>query len=165
MSIRISALETALVARLQNGGLDANGQPPERHISRGGMTPCRHCLRDIAAGETYLILAHRPFASAQPYAELGPIFLHGEPCRRHPDSAEIPAMFLGRPGFLIRGYGGDDRIVYGTGRIVPPAAMAEAAAEIFADPRVAYIHVRSASNNCYQAHIDRSPSERPGMPG
>ena len=39
MSIRISALETALVARLQEGGLDANGQKPERHISPGGMMP------------------------------------------------------------------------------------------------------------------------------
>ena len=156
MSIRISALETALVARLQEGGLDANGQKPERHISPGGMMPCRHCLADIAAGEPYLILALRPFPKAQPYAEQGPIFLHAEPCRRHPDSGEMPAMFLERPGFLVRGYGADDRIVYGTGRIVAPAAMTEAAEDMFADPRVAYVHVRSATNNCYQARIDRA---------
>jgi hypothetical protein len=29
------------------------------------------------------------------------------------------------------------------------------AEEIFADPRIAYIHIRSARNNCYQARIDR----------
>ncbi len=157
MSIRISALKTALVANLQNGGLDANGQKPERHISKGGgMMPCRHCLADIEAGEPYLILAHRPFPKAQPYAEQGPIFLHAEPCSRHPDSAHVPALFLDRPGYLIRGYGADDRIVYGTGRIVAPAAMAGAAEDMFADARVAYIHVRSASNNCYQARIDRA---------
>jgi Protein of unknown function (DUF1203) len=156
MSIRISALETALVRSLQSGGTDANGQRPERHVCKGGMMPCRHCLRDIGEGEPYLILAHRPFPQAQPYAEQGPIFLHAEPCPRHPDSAEVPAMFLGRPGYLIRGYGTDDRIVYGTGRIVAPSAMPQAAETMFGDPRVSYIHVRSASNNCYQARIDRS---------
>ena len=75
---------------------------------------------------------------------------------RHPDSADVPAMFLEREGYLIRGYGADDRIVYGTGKIVASAAMAEAAEEMFGNARVAYIHVRSASNNCYQARIDRA---------
>ena len=60
MSIRFVALDTELVKRLQAGGADANGQKPERHISSGGMTPCRHCLADIKAGEPYLIVAHRP---------------------------------------------------------------------------------------------------------
>src|SRR5262245_39052954 len=157
MSIRISALETAVVEKLRNGGLDANGHKPERHVGKGGgMMPCRHCLTDIEAGEPYLILAHRPFPKAQPYAEQGPIFLHAESCRRHPDSADVPDLFLERASYLIRGYGADDRIVYGTGKIVVSAGMPAAAAEMFDDPRVAYIHVRSASNNCYQARIDRA---------
>lgn len=156
MSIRIIALETGLVKSLQNGGLDANGHKPERHVCQGGMMPCRHCLTDIKAGEPYLILAHRPFPKAQPYAEQGPIFLHADPCQRHPDSEDVPALFLERKDYLIRGYGADDRIVYGTGKIVAPTAMAEAAGEMLGDARVAYIHVRSASNNCYQARIDRA---------
>ena len=156
MSIGIVALDSALVKRLQNGGLDANGHKPERHICEGGgMMPCRHCLTDIRAGEPYLILAHRPFPSAQPYAEQGPIFLHAESCPRHPDSEAVPAMFLERKDYLIRGYGADDRIVYGTGKIVAPAAMVEAAQAMFGNTRVAYIHVRSASNNCYQCRVDR----------
>jgi hypothetical protein len=120
------------------------------------MMPCRHCLSDIREGEPYLILAHRPFPSAQPYAEQGPIFLHAEPCQRHRDSSEVPAMFLGRRDYLIRGYGADHRIVYGTGQIVPPASMAKAAEDMFSDSRVDYIHVRSASNNCYQCRIDKA---------
>jgi hypothetical protein len=120
------------------------------------MMPCRHCLADIAAGEPYLILALRPFPSAQPYAEQGPIFLHAEPCRRHPDSGEMPAMFLERPGFLIRGYGPDDRIVYGTGQIVPTPEIPAAAERMLADQRVRYVHVRSASNNCYHCRIERA---------
>ena len=156
MSIRFVPLETELVRRLQAGGPDANGQVPERHTSQGGMMPCRHCLADIAAGERYLILAHRPFPEAQPYAEQGPIFLHAENCPRHPQNEDAPRMFLTREAVMIRGYGSDDRIVYGTGRIVPPMQMAEAAREAFNDPRVRYLHVRSATNNCYQCRIDRA---------
>jgi len=156
MSIRFVALDTEVVRRLQAGGGDANGHKPERHISPGGMMPCRHCLSDIKTGEPYLILAHRPFPSAQPYAEQGPIFLHAQSCQRHPDCEAPPRMFLEREGYLIRGYASDDRIVYGTGRIAAPAVMADAAREAFGNPRVAYVHVRSASNNCYQCRIDRA---------
>lgn len=156
MSMRVVALDTGLVRKLQNGGLDANGQAPERHIAEGGMMPCRHCLTDIKAGEPYLILALRPFPSAQPYAEQGPIFLHADSCARRPDSQDVPPMFFERASYLVRGYGSDDRIVYGTGKIVAPAAVAAEASEMFTDQRVSYIHVRSASNNCYQCRIERA---------
>jgi hypothetical protein len=118
--------------------------------------PAATASTDIKAGEPYLILAHRPFPAAQPYAEQGPIFLHAESCPRHPDGEDVPAMFREREDYLMRGYSADDRIVYGTGKIVAPAAMPEAAQAMFGNARVAYIHVRSASNNCYQCRIDRA---------
>ena len=57
---------------------------------------------------------------------------------------------------LIRGYGADDRIVYGTGQVVATAELATAAAQLLERPEVAYLHVRSASNNCYQCRIERT---------
>ena len=54
---------------LQRGGPDAYGMPPERRISDGDGVPCRHCLRTVAAGKDYLVLAYRPFPEFQPYAE------------------------------------------------------------------------------------------------
>ena len=76
---RFLALPTAAVRAVQAGCADANGQPPERYVSDGDGNPCRHCLSEIAAGQAMLVLAWRPFPSPQPYAELGPIFLHAEP--------------------------------------------------------------------------------------
>ena len=70
-ALRWLALPSAPVAALRAGGLDANGQPPERHVSDGDGNSCRHCLEDIAAGVPMLILAWRPFPAPQPYAELG----------------------------------------------------------------------------------------------
>ena len=154
MSIRFIALDTQLVRALQAGGPDANGQTPERQISPGDGIPCRHCLQPVAKGEPFLILSHRPFPAPQPYAEQGPIFLHAEPCARPDAGPEIPRM-LASPRYIVRGYAANDRIVYGSGQIVATPEIPFAAAGLFEDPRVAYLHVRSASNNCYQCRIDR----------
>ncbi len=154
MSIRFVPLETSIVRALQEGHSDANGQTPERQISTGSGVPCRHCLDQVKEGEPYLILAHRPFPEPQPYAELGPIFLHADACARYQASEKLPPM-LASPQYLIRGYSAGHRIVYGSGRIVPTATIPDAATDMLRDERISYIHVRSASNNCYQCRIDR----------
>ena len=64
-------------------------------------------------------------------------------------------MFLKREHYLLKGYRADDRICYGTGQIVASAEVPAAAARILARDEVAYVHVRSALNNCYQCLIDR----------
>jgi len=157
--IRFSALDSEIVNRYRTGDGDAYGQAPKRAICPGGGAPCRHCLCDIEAGEPMLILAHRPFPAAQPYAETGPIFLHAEACPRYADSARPPAMFRQRDKLLMRGYDHKDRIVYGTGGAVAVADLAEAAAALLARAEVAYVHLRSAAYNCYQCRVDRAESE------
>ncbi|RUU76069.1 DUF1203 domain-containing protein, partial [Mesorhizobium sp. M7A.F.Ca.MR.362.00.0.0] len=112
MTIQFKALPTEGVRTLQRGGIDAYGQMPERKISDGDGMPCRHCLKNIAAGDAYLVLAYRPFPQLQPYAETGPIFLHGEECDRAAESEALPEI-LESPDYIVRGYGGNDRIVYG----------------------------------------------------
>ena len=154
MGIRFVALETDLVRRLQARGPDANDQVPERRVTETDGLPCRHCLQLIGKGEGYLTLAHRPFPVPQPYAEMGPIFLHAEACARGGGDANIPP-FLSSPRHIVRGYGADDRIVYGTGAIVATPEIPAAAQHMFENVTVQYIHVRSASNNCYHCRIDQ----------
>lgn len=151
--MQFSALPTELVTRWRSGEPDANGQAPERATSDGEGNPCRHCLCNIPKGAEMLILAHRPFDGLHPYAELGPIFVCAEECPRG-GGADLPAILTTSPDYLIKGYSADNRIVYGTGRIVPKADIAARAAALFADPRVVYLHARSARNNCYLARID-----------
>ena len=154
-ALKFLALDSETACNLQAGQPDANGQRPERQISDGSGVPCRHCLHDVAAGEPFLVLAHRPFPEAQPYAETGPIFLHAEPCERHGEGDGVPASYLTRAQLLIRGYGADNRIVYGTGQVVASAEIGAVARDLLAAPEVAYLHLRSASNNCYQCRIQR----------
>ena len=151
--MRFVPIPTAIARPYQAGGLDAYGLPPERAVSDGGGNPCRHCLRMIPEGAGMLILAHRPFPALQPYAETGPIFLCADACASG-GGAALPDI-LQSPDYILRGYSAEDRIVYGTGAVVPTVQlMAEAAARL-ADPRVAYVHVRSARNNCFQVRIER----------
>ncbi len=148
------ALPTDTVRALQAGQPDAYGHKPERAISDGSGTPCRHCLRDVPQGKEMLILAHRPFDGLHPYAETGPIFLCADPCERG-GGPDLPEVLTTSPDYLLKGYSAQDRIVYGTGMVVPKDRIAEHAAQTFADDRVAYVHVRSSRNNCYLARIDR----------
>lgn len=154
LPVRFTPLPTDQVRALQAGLPDAYGNAPERAVSDGNGNPCRHCLNDIAEGAEMLILAHRPFPAPQPYAETGPIFLCAEPCAPW-EGAGLPPVLTTSPTYLIRGYGAEDRIVYGTGAVVAMAETPARAAALFADPAVRYVHVRSASNNCYQCRIDR----------
>lgn len=155
MSVIFHALPAPQIRALQSGAPDFYGQTAEHAISDGQGTPCRHCLRDTPANAGILILSYLPFPSDQPYAEVGPIFLCADECALHEPSSELPAILKTSPDHLIKGYGADDRIVYSTGQIIPPAQMVAAAQTIFADSAVAYIHIRSARNNCYQCKITR----------
>lgn len=150
--MRFSPIPTELVRAYQSGGLDANGQVPERQISDGDGNPCRHCLQMIPKGADMLVLAHRPFPAPQPYAEVGPIFLCADAC--HAGGGEALPQILDSPSYIVRGYGPNDRIVYGTGAVVDTQSLQDEAARRLADPRVAYVHVRSARNNCFQVRID-----------
>lgn len=150
--MRFTPIHTEVVRAYQSGGPDANGQVPERKVSDGDGNPCRHCLQMIPQGAEMLILAHRPFPAPQPYAELGPIFLCADACEA--GGGEAFPEILESPTYIVRGYGPDDRIVYGTGAVVPTSALESEASARLADPRVAYVHVRSARNNCFQVRID-----------
>ncbi len=157
MTIRFTPIATDIVRRLQADGPDANGQTPERAISDGGGNPCRHCLRMVPQGAGMLVLAHRPFPAPQPYAEVGPIFLCADPeaCPAPEPSDAVPEA-LSSPDYILRGYSADHRIVYGTGAVASTDRLGDEAEARLADPRVAYLHVRSARNNCYQVRIDRA---------
>lgn len=154
-ALRFVALDTTLAEAWRGGAPDANGQTPERQVSDGDGNTCRHCLDEIAEGDSFLVLAHRPFPAPQPYAEVGPIFVHAEDCPRYREEAGPPPWYARRQMVLIRGYGSDDRIVYGTGKVIPSTEIEATAKAILKDPEIAYLHLRSSTNNCYQFRIER----------
>jgi hypothetical protein len=154
MPLAVRGIPTEEVQRLRAGGPDAHGQPPLTRTAEGLANPCRHCLDLIAPGDEKLVLAYRPFAAPQPYAEVGPIFLHKASCERY-DRDALPAWFAFMDPAIIRGYDGDDWIRYDTGQVVAGPQIDATCRQILADASVAYVHVRSKFN-CFQCRVDRA---------
>jgi hypothetical protein len=154
MELRVQGIPTDEVARIRAGGADANGQAALRRRAEGLANPCRHCLGLIAEGEGKLVLGWRPFDTAQPYAETGPIFLHPGQCP-HYEASELPAWFAFMEPAIIRGYDAGDWIRYDTGDVVAGAELGDACRRILADETVAYVHIRSKFN-CFQCRVDRA---------
>jgi hypothetical protein len=154
MTIKFLPLPTAAVRALQAGGPDAYGHAPEVRVSAGVGVPCRHCLRTVPAGEPFLVLAYRPFDGLNAYTETGPIFLCAERCEPAAPSGAVPPM-MDAPDYIVRGYDSGEAIIYGTGGVVPTGAIADRARELLGRPDVAFVHVRSARNNCFQVRVER----------
>lgn len=157
MSIHFVGLPSDTVAAIKTEGKDAYGLPPDRRVSEGAGFPCRHCLGETPRGADYLIVAHRPFEGVNAYTETGPIFLCADACLAWEPSADLPPM-LRSPSYIVRGYTADERIRYGTGRVVETPRIAQTATQILEDPEIAFVDVRSASNNCFQCRVVRAPA-------
>lgn len=153
MRLAVRGIDSAFADLVRRGGEDANGQVALSIKAMGPANPCRHCLQLIEEGDDKLVLAYRPFTGLQPYAEVGPIFLHQRECIRY-DSERLPAWFAYLEPALIRGYGHDDWIRYETGKVVAGGELVAACERILGNPEVAYVHIRS-KYNCFQCRVDR----------
>ena len=156
MKLQFSGLPSAAVEAIHHTGLDSYGDPVERHPSaaEGGM-PCRHCLQNVPAGKPFLALAHRPFTGRNPFTETGPIYLCDPFCAPATASPDVPT-FLSAPQYILRGYGPDERIVYGTGAVTPRAELKAYAETLLSRDDIAFVDLRSASNNCFLCRIHRA---------
>lgn len=143
-----------VAAHVRAGGLDAYGLPPERRISDGTGVPCRHALRIVPAGAPYLIVAHRPFDGLNPYTETGPIFVSADDGPGAQPSFALPATMYG-PSYIVRGYTHDERILYGTGAVVPTPEVIDVCDGLLRRAEIAFVHIRSATNNCFTVRVER----------
>jgi hypothetical protein len=153
MTLTYRAMPTEIARAYQRGCADAYGNSPQRFISDGDGNPCRHCLRMIAEGDEALLIAYRPFTTIQAFAETGPVFLHARECTRG-GGGRIPEI-LASPDYIVRGYSADERIVYGTGGVIPREDIAARADELLQRSDIAFVDIRSSRNNCYQCRIER----------
>lgn len=154
--ITFSGISQTKADSLRRGAVDANQQFPETQVSDGNGNPCRACLQMIARDDPFLVFAHRPFDTINPYTEVGPVFMHKHQCSIYrSDSEVIPAVLKDSNQYILRGYNKENRIMYGTGQITPQEEIIPYARSLFENPSIEFVHVRSATNNCWQARIDR----------
>jgi hypothetical protein len=115
--------------------------------------PCRSCLRDAEVGDSLTLTTFNPFEGSSAYSQPGPIFLHADGCRPYPQIGRIPAQLL-RRDLSVRAF--DDAHVMVEARLTPGTGLEAVATALFADDRVAYLHVHNAAAGCWAVRIDRT---------
>jgi hypothetical protein len=117
------------------------------------QAPCRVCLRIPREPEELILLSHRPLTDTGPYAEVGPIFVHAQPCAPYDTQSEFPADFAERR-LILRAYDRDGRIADAV--VAPPGTAPERAEELLARENVSEVHVRHESYTCFDFKIVRA---------
>lgn len=153
-TLRAVAMSSEYAGRIRASRRDDYGNTVVPIVDEAGGSPCRHCLRLSAPGDTMLLFSYRPFHTAVPYQEVGPVFLHAEPCERFSASAGLPDAFLNRP-LILRPYDSGDNI-YDSQRYAEAGKAENVANELLADPQVAYVHARSWTRGCYMFRLERA---------
>lgn len=160
-TFRVSPLTPSFATRIRRDMKDAHGHALA--VRRDALRhQCRACLRLTKPGEGFILLSYSPFASDQPYAEVGPIFIHEKECRFDEDAGAYPGEFP-REAMVLRAYGAGDEIV--DAALVNGRPVEDVIAEFFENPRVAYLHARNGAYGCFMFRIDREePLERVRLP-
>jgi len=153
----IHPIEPEVLAELRQR--DDAGRAPRLLVDEEGGSPLRCCLRPIEPGEKVALVSYAPLrrwaagtgAEPGPYDEVGPVFIHAEPCPGHP-GRDFPER-LTRSHRVLRAYGSDGQIL--GGRLVEPGPAGDAGTiqaaltELFGDPEVALVQVRAVEFGCF----------------
>ncbi|MFJ7204471.1 DUF1203 domain-containing protein [Streptomyces sp. NPDC098789] len=131
-------------------------------------SPLRCCLRGIEAGDRVSLVSYAPLrrwaadTGVEPgaYDEVGPVFIHAEPCAGPGEDGGSGGYPFARPGALrtVRRYDADGHIVGGRLFEIPDDAAAgfeRVLGEAFAEPEVALVHVRALEYGCFQFEVRR----------
>ncbi len=149
---RIVPLSRDYVETIRRTMTDACGHRLQVHVNRAHGNPCRFTLRQSPPGEELLLVSHRPFRGDHPYAEIGPIFIRLRGDAGYTDVHRFPAE-IDPTTRIFRAYDAAERIVDARIGTPNPDALIR---ELFANPAVDCIHVRSLTYGCYTFKIERA---------
>jgi hypothetical protein len=148
----IRPLAAEYAHELRTTRCDVFGQPIDERRDEAPHQ-CRVCLRLTAPGEAYLLLSHRAHWDDTLFAETGPVYIHARHCEPYADVERWPAEFP-RAEVVLRAYDANHEIA--AAELVGGRATEDVIGELFAMPRVAYLHARNSTYGCYMFRIDRA---------
>ncbi|GAA0585731.1 DUF1203 domain-containing protein [Paractinoplanes ferrugineus] len=156
MEFVVSPISADWLSTVRRSGVDDSGRCYDTFTAAEAGAPLRCCLRDAAAGERLALVAYRPGGTAGAYREIGPVFVHADPCAGYRRPGAYPAGFRGRRQ-VLRAYDRDGRIA---DAILAEGGDAEAGIErLLGRPEVAVLHSRNVLYGCYMFAI--GPAVRP----
>lgn len=114
--------------------------------------PCRITLADAVIGERVLLLPYVHHDVAGPYRSSGPIFVREGAHQASFQESEVPDAVRTRL-LSVRAYARDGWMV--ASEVGEGSDLESSVARLFADPRVAYLHLHHARAGCYSCRVDR----------
>ncbi len=114
--------------------------------------PCRVSLRDAPIGAQLLLLAFEHQSADSPYRASGPIYVARDATAPSLAVNELPTYVTLR-WISVRGYDGRGDIV--DAGVAPGTEVVAEIQRLFANPRVAYLHLHNARYGCYFCRVDR----------
>jgi hypothetical protein len=155
MSFRISGLPLTRFAPLFGMSDEALAafQIVRRVADRKPGFPCRVSLRDAEPGERVLLLnfSHQP--AGTPYRSNHAIYVREAATEAVPQPGEVPDVIRLRL-ISVRAFDAEDMMV--DADVVHGRELEPVIERIFADARVAYLHLHNAKPGCYAARVDRA---------
>jgi Protein of unknown function (DUF1203) len=165
-AFEIRGIDPGVLARLRV--TDDAGHSPRLVTEGAGGSPLRCCLRTSKPGERIALVSYAPLrpwaeetgADPGPYDEVGPVFIHPEPCGG-PSGTGYPEDYIGWSR-MFRAYRADGTILLGrlasADDVGDLAAAHRCVGEILADPEVAVVHARAIEFGCFTFEIRRIPA-------
>ncbi|MEV0240872.1 DUF1203 domain-containing protein [Streptomyces sp. NPDC050674] len=141
---------------------DDAGRPAAPFTDTEGGAPLRCCLRRSEPGERIALVSYAPLrrwaaqthATPGAYDEVGPVFIHAEPCAGRAADG-LPFTDAHR---TVRRYSARGHIL--GGRLVEePDSFDKALREAFDDPAVALVHVRAVEYGCFLYEVRRGSEQ------
>ncbi len=151
---RITALPPepfAPLFALDDAGLARHGARRRTADAKPGF-PCRVSLVDAEPGERLILLPFTHHDVASPYRSSGPIYVHEQARRAVPEVNEVPESvrrrLLSARAYDAGGFMLDAEVTEGRD-------LEQVIGRLFADERVAYLHLHNARPGCYSCRVDR----------
>ena len=155
MDFRISALPAAHFEHLfgrADADLALQGARRMRADRSPGF-PCRVSLEDAAPGEAVLLVNYEHLPADTPYRSRYAIFVREGARQAHPATNEVPQQLRQRL-LSVRAFDAGHMLL--DAEVTPGAALEPLMARLFAEPRVAYLHLHNAKPGCYAARVERA---------
>jgi len=116
--------------------------------------PCRVSLKDAEVGERVLLLPHAHHDVDSPYRSSGPIFVRENACQAELAVNELPQVVWHRL-LSVRGYDSAGFMLASEVLEGKDAALQQIR-RMFADPKIAYLHIHNARPGCFSCRVDRA---------
>ncbi len=115
--------------------------------------PCRVSLEDAEIGEQVVLTPFAHHDVDSPYRGSGPIFVRQKAKEADLSVGEIPEAVSTRT-MSVRAYDKNSMMIDGS--VVPGSEIKAHIERLFANPKIAYLHLHNAGAGCYSCRVERA---------